>query len=421
MNRKKRAASARSQRARHRRTPPIHSRRVEPTLDPSAVADADDDAEFRALFEPALAADHPAAFLVRASTFLAVALEEQPGLPRCAEAIERLDQVDSVLGHALLIAVSVLAPTADDRAHAQRAAERRSPAKREQLPDWLLALGQASAVRAIDISDLWWDTSFQAIELEIAGRASTVFIEVDHVAGFVACRGNVADASIAAFFDEFPESLVEPGTTASHVDLATAGRRFAYAIDQCSAGQRTSMHDDPDWPLNQPLAGWAARLACAAGSSAQPLPADADAAVALFDPRAGSTDLHELKAAFLGSAHGERAIAEGVTGGLTTLLDYAAGHGHRRALRWGPVRVADFLVRYIPEDVWSDLDELQRMPDLLRHWVGYVNERCDMPANMADETLERIDRCRAFYLAIIEARARNLDDFAAGLIADRRS
>lgn len=415
-NRNHRRSQARLERKSQRRWPPS----AEPPFDPDSCIESTDGGF---MIGASLDKLDPAGFVGFVSSTIAVIEDRDAGAPADAmqQVIETSSRDRTPMSHALLIGLAAMAPRADDRIHAKRLVAERSEADRDRLPSWIAGFEQAVAVKAFAHRELWWGRSFLGIELRLGDQSLCVIADIGHVERYVVTKGHLYPGTIDGFLEQFPEIMMTPGTWTDYVDLGRAGAQLTEAIRRSDDTDMYEAFLEDEWqPMRAELL-WAARLAGAAGSFEAPEPTECGIDP-LFDPESVALSPTEIAAVvddFRNSPHGRRAHAEGVDQGIDLIVGYATTVGHGRLECWGPRRAAMFLHSYVLAEVWDGDIDLSTVPRLLEHWIHFTNERAEMPASMAEETIDRIHDVTPIFDAMLRAREQSVRDAAADLVAAR--
>jgi hypothetical protein len=380
--------------------------------------DADD---FGFLLDAALTNSGPAAFVGYVSSTLAIVDDHGVGSNSMHEFIERVGDDKTQNGHALLIGIAAMAPRADDRTHAERLLADRSQADRDCLPGWITGIEQAVAVNAFAHQDLWWDSSFVTIELQLGDHPLCVFADIGHVDRYIVTKGHLYPGTVDSFLDEFPEVTMTAGTSTDYVDIGRAGAQLVEAVRRSDEIDMSEAFFDDMWRPMRAEILWAARLAGATSFFRPPKPNN-HGIDPLFDPE--TIELTETEVAavvneFRSSPHGQRANVDGADKGIELIVSYATTVGHGRLESWGPRRAALFLHSYVLGEIWEGDFDLLTVPRLLEHWIHFINERAEMPASMAQETIERVHDVTPIYNALLRARDQSVRDTADDLVAGR--
>lgn len=413
-NRNHRRSQARLERQSQRRRPPS----AIPPFDPDSCIES---ADGGFMIGAALDTLDPAGFVGFVSSTLAI-IEDQPaGANAMQKVIETAGRDRTPTSHALLIGIAAMATRADDRVHAERLVAERSDADRDRLPSWIAGFEQAVAVKAFAHHELWWDHSFLAIELRLGEHPLCVLAHIGHVERYVVTKGHLQPGTIDSFLDEFPEIVMTAGTWTDYVDLGRAGAQLAEAIRRSDDTDMYEAFLEDEWQPMRAALLWAARLAGSAGSFEAPEPTDRGIDP-LFDPESvvlSPAEIAEVVDEFRTSPHGRRAHADGVHQGIDLIVGYATTVGHGRLECWGPRRVAMFLHSHVLAEVWDSDIDLSTIPRLLEHWIEFINERAEMPASMARETIDRIHDVTPIFDAMLRAREQSVRDAADDLVAAR--
>lgn len=343
----------------------------------------------------ALADEHPLALLAEASTLLAVVdPRDHDPFERPGEGPPRVER-DELVGTLLEIErretsalLAAIAEMSSDEVLAARI-RRELAARDDQLPAWLVRLGNTESYRAVEMVHVLGDGDNVMLAVRFpTGHELAVVVYIDHNLGTVVKDAFVVPESLAELVVFMREkSADDPDTAWNDVGTADARARITEAI---KVGAMTVPRFETDkWPACRPLVEWVTRLLPAGGRGYVRPEWDDGATQAL-----AARFLASPFAAGLDHDHGEL---------LEQVLWFATGYGPGDPLRWSPVAVEILLVDWIPRKIVADAAYLSKAPDLLRAFIRFCHAERSIRAALTDQTLAAVDEYEPDYQRTIRS------------------
>lgn len=147
------------------------------------------------------------------------------------------------------------------------------------------------------------------------------------------------------------------------------------------------------WPMLRPLVRWLLRL----------LPVGAE----LDDPEPWSDDeKHALIEAFLASGYGRGFDDDVHRGLLSSLIWLGTSYGTLDPLDWNEATVEHTLLDRFPRKVVVPVDELEKLPDLLRAFIRYAHHEKGHGPRLTRDVLAAVDALEADYLDLLHDTGR---------------
>lgn len=286
---------------------------------------------------------------------------------------------------ALLAAVGEL--LVDDPAAQLRC--RREVAERSDhhSPEWIAALPQAEAYRAVRRTHVFGDVDELVIGVRLAsGHELTAAVQIDHTLWSSAADGCVVPEPIDKAIAQLAESSSD--TEVFEMSLADVRMWIEDALTKPTLGRPTE-----NWPLYQPFVQWLMRRLPEGGKHRPTI--DCDSNEDLCDEFFATS----AAAPFTESSHRD------------LLLElFETGHGD--PLRWSPARVERAIGRTPWNHASTPLEVLLDAPDLLRAFIPYAHAQSAIRDELTLRTLAKVDALRLSYKREVLRKAEfwDLDD-----------
>lgn len=276
--------------------------------------------------------------------------------------------------------------------------------RRRPLPAWITGLREARVSQEVRIfTDIQGDGDDYLIEVTLAsGDVLTALVHVDHNLGTVVKDAFLVPEPVSTVVQRLMEMTDDEGTALLRADPAEARAIITRAIE---LGAMTYPPLESDtWPACRPLVEWLLRGLPDGG--------------AVPELREWSADeLEEIAAEFFASGFGKGRDNPDARGLLESILWFASGYSGTDPFRWSPVRVEILLTDWFPRKVVADQPFLAAMPDLLRAYIRFCDDRQGMFSARTAATLAAVDEWEPEYQQLIRAeRLQGAHALAARLV-----
>lgn len=327
----------------------------------------------------AMRMDHPIDLLALVSAMLA-ALEPRRATPFAQPStahVSRADLFASFLDVRLSetsAILSVVAAMVEDELLRARI-DRELAARRSHLPLWLSDLRGLDIYRTLEMGHVLGDGDNIMLGVRLpTGEEMTAVVYIDHNVGTL-----VKDAFIVAEPIEDVIALTrreaDVDTTYDDIDPASARARIEDAIKTASI--TFPPFETDTWPACQPMIEWFIRQLPTGGTGYE---------FREWDDR----ELQDIAKRFLASPYGAAFGDAAHRDMLDVILGFGAGHGLGDPLRWSAVTVEILLTDWLPRKVVADVDDLEKVPDLLRAFISFSHAERGIRSTHTDEALAAV-------------------------------
>jgi hypothetical protein len=317
------------------------------------------------------------------------------------EIIESFIGVDNRETTGLLTALALMLDDEVAVARMKRELERRV----HHLPRWLRMLATMKVEGVWEMVDPLGDGDNHLLGIRFeSGHAMTAIVYIDHNMGTVVKDAFLLPASIDDVITHSRE-LAEPGVTLAPLDPAIARRRIEDAIRQWESTIPVTENDT--WPACRAAVEWMIRSLPTGGTG-------------YTRPDWSDADRRELAVRFFLSPIGSPLAAWREHHDLVHyLIDFACETSSGDPMRWSAVSVEIVLVDWFPSTVVLDLDELERLPEVLRAFVRFAHGERAVAPELTAEALANVDRYEGEYQRLIRAPDAIAMREVVGLAAER--
>lgn len=264
--------------------------------------------------------------------------------------------------------------------------------RRHRLPRWLATLLPLRIEGRWSLSDQFGDVHNTVIGVRTdGGHPLTVVVMTDHLTGDgvdeVIVQDRDADTLLADAVREAP-----PGLVLEELDAAEVRARLEQSIELHA--MTWPQWETEEWPAARPLLEWILRRLPEGGTGWGFREWDEDEQQAIVAEFMASP-----QAAGVGTF--EAADVADIADWLTW---YGTGYGNRDPYRWSPDAVADLLLDWLPRKVMASVDDLVRVPEVLRAFVEWGHDRVGLSPDATRTTSEAVAELEPDYLLVIRAR-----------------
>ncbi len=259
--------------------------------------------------------------------------------------------------------------------------------RRQPMPEWLAGMD-----RAVVDPDVWFvthvlgdgDNYLVGVTLP-SGHCLSALIYVDHNMGTLVKDAFIVPQPLADLSRLMAENLDDVDQTMTLVDPATARAAVEDAI--ATGSMFLEQPESDSWPMCRPIVEWMLRMLPAGGAVAERTEWTDPECVAIAE-------------AFLASPMAAD-LDDDQRGLLEPLLWFGTDYGPGDPLRWSPVNVEILLVDWFPRKVHAPVDELSKLPDLLRAFVRYSHAERGIRSSLTAQTLASVDQWEPVFWAAI--------------------
>lgn len=261
-------------------------------------------------------------------------------------------------------------------------------ARQHALPGWLRNLD----LDPHEVAEMT-DTLGDGDDLLIGVRASadhefTLLVYIDHNVGTIVKDAFAIPQPLETVLAGLRTDVAGPDQDIHPYDAADARARIEDAV--AKSRMTHPPFESDTWPACRPLLEWVLHKLPAGGRGHQ-------------RPEWSQADLGALSDDFVSSDLGAGWDDPAARSLLGSLFRFAAEYGSGDPLRWSPVVVEVVLDDWAPRKLFADVENLSRVPDLLRAFIRYCHHRRGVRHELTADTVRAVDRYDAGYQDAIRA------------------
>jgi hypothetical protein len=316
--------------------------------------------------------------------------DRRPGLDDRRPGLEEL--VESLLGTPYAettAALTAIAALSADEALAT-GIRRELQARRHPMPEWLTGLGDARPD-----PEVWFLThvlgdgdDYLLGAVLPSGEELSALVYVDHNLGSVVKDAFVVPEPLEDLVIKMGTVLDDPDQTLARIDPATARAAVEAAVD--SGSRLYPPLTSETWPMCRPLVEWMVRMLPTGG-------------VAPERKEWSEEELAAVGAEFFASPFGAALDDEDRRSLLGSVLWFCTDYAPGNPWRWSPVTVEMLLADWFPRKVIADPAYLEKLPDLVRAYIGFCHDRNGIRSSLTAETLAAVDQYEPEYLTLVRS------------------
>lgn len=337
-----------------------------------------------ALLREALSSGDPLYFLAMVSFGLGKTMpdpfdirHDKPEVLNLGNIVSNAIAEDSPEMTAFLAVVAELVDDDEQQAHCRRAIADRS----DELPKWLLRLGDLDIYRAVHRTHVLGDYSELLIGARLADRTElTCIVHFAHSSYLEITDAGFLSESISSIITTVTQELEHPDFT--HVELSLADAR-AWIDEGFGERETLFLPNSTAWPEFRALMHWFLRKLPDGGARGEA-------------PTWTSHDiLMLLRECFAPLPERPR----GRIHAIYVLAELCEDSGTGDPLRWSAARIREVLDADTSEDDEFDGDRPFELPELLRVFVPFAHAQAGIRQGLTDRALAAIDEYGPVYQA----------------------